>query len=96
MIKKEYQEIIIATITKHIPSCKIYLFGSRARKKHAPGSDIDLAIDSPQKIDRHLLCKIKEELEDANIPFFIDIVDLQSADNEIKSQIDKDKVLWSS
>jgi len=96
MIKKKYKEKIIEIIKKHVPICTIYLFGSRARSTNSPGSDIDLAIKAPQTIDRHILCTIKEEIDDINIPFFIDLVDLMQADEAIKSQIIKDGVLWST
>ena len=96
MIKKEYKETIITIIKKLIPNCKIYLFGSRAKSRHYPGSDIDLAVDTPQKIDRHVICSIKEEIEKANIPFFVDIVDLQRSDDALKSQVKKDHVEWKN
>jgi len=96
MIKEKYKQIIIKIINKHIPICEIYLFGSRARSTHTPGSDIDLAIKASEKIDRHIICTIKEEIEAANVPFFVDIVDLQKADSIIKSQIEKDGILWSN
>ena len=31
---EEYKKIIIDSVTKFLPSCEIYLFGSRARKTH--------------------------------------------------------------
>jgi predicted nucleotidyltransferase len=96
MLKPEYKETIIKIIKKHLPKCRIYLFGSRARGTGSPGSDIDLAIDALKKIDRHLICKIKEEIEETNIPFFIDIIDMHQADEKIKSQINKDRLLWSN
>lgn len=96
MIKKEHKKTIISIIKKYIPDGKIYLFGSRAKSRHHPGSDIDLAVDTPQKIDRHVICSIKEEIEKANIPFFVDIVDLQRADSALKSQIKKDHEEWKN
>lgn len=96
MVREEYKQKIIKIIKKYFPDCKIYLFGSRAKSTHSPGSDIDLAIDNTKKVDRHLICRIKEEIEDENIPFFVDIVDLQNADDSIKSEITKDKILWKN
>jgi type I restriction enzyme S subunit len=96
MVKEEYKKIIIKIIKSHLPNCTIYLFGSRSRTTHSPGSDIDIAIDATEKIDRHIIYKIKEEIEEKNIPFFVDIVDLQSSDENIKSQITKDGVIWNN
>lgn len=93
---KNFKNIIIETIKKHIPECKIYLFGSRARKTHSEGSDIDLAVDSKKRIALHLIARIKEEIEDQNVPFFVDIVDLQTADENLKKEVKRDGVLWSN
>jgi predicted nucleotidyltransferase len=95
-MQKKHKEKIIQIIKKHIPVCTIYLFGSRSRKSHAEGSDVDLAISAPKKIDRHIISKIKQEVENANIPLFVDIVDLKQIDENLMSEIKKDGVLWHS
>jgi uncharacterized protein len=94
-MKKEqkFKEIIIKIIKKYIPESKIYLFGSRARKTHSEGADIDLAVDTEKQIDFHLIEKIKDEIENKNIPFFVDIVDLQRADENFKSEVKRDGIL---
>lgn len=91
----KYKQTLIALIKKHIPKCRIYLFGSRARKTHAVASDIDLAIDSGKKIDLKVVGRIKNEINNLNVPFFIDIVDLCRISEEMKNQILKDGLLWS-
>jgi len=91
----KYKQVILDIIKKYIPSCKVYLFGSRARKSNAPCADIDLAVDSGEKISVSVINKIIEEIEEKNVPFFIDIVDLHTAGDDIKQEIMKDRVLWS-
>jgi predicted nucleotidyltransferase len=58
------KEKLISIIKKHLPTCTIYLFGSRSTKTNVPTSDIDLAIDSPKKIDLDTLGAIIEEIEE--------------------------------
>jgi len=94
MVKEKYKNLLINIIKKHISTCKIYLFGSRASKKHTPYSDIDIAIDIGKQIDIGLLGKIKDEIEESIIPFFVDIVDLNNVPKELNQQILKYGGLW--
>jgi nucleotidyltransferase substrate binding protein (TIGR01987 family) len=56
-----------------LPSCKIYLFGSRARKQQKPGSDFDIAVDAGYKLGIYITSAIKEEIEETSIPVFVDV-----------------------
>ena len=59
---EKYEEKLIKIISKHLPECKIYLYGSRARKNHTPGSDIDIAIDCSKEIPITIIGNIKEKI----------------------------------
>lgn len=89
-----YQQQLMTIILKLIPHCKIYLFGSRARKSNRAGSDIDLALNAGQKIDLSMLAKINAAIEESNVPFFVDIVDLHATTNEFNEMIKKDLIVW--
>jgi len=93
-MKKEYNEILIKIICKHLPNSKIYLFGSRARKTNEPTSDIDIAIDDGSPIKLITLSNIREDIEESTVPFCVDIVDLQTVSLEMKQEILKEKVEW--
>ena len=95
MVTKKDKELLITFIKKHIPDCKIYLFGSRSRKTNSVGSDIDLAIESGQVISRHDIADVLEEIENSNIPFFVDLVDMKQINDNFKTEIMKDRILWS-
>lgn len=90
-----YKNELLAIIKKHLPNAKVYLYGSRARGTHNPGSDIDIAIDNQHKISWSILGDIKEEIEESTIPLFVDVVDLQDIDENFKKQIQKDYKLWT-
>ncbi len=57
---------------------KIYLFGSRAEGKNTPYSDIDLAFESDKDISKKL-SQLRYILEESNLPYKVDIVDLKKA-----------------
>ena len=91
-----YKKILIEIIHKHLPGCKIYLFGSRATKKHRPESDIDLAVDAGEKIDFDILARLKGEIIETNIPLEVDVVDLYSVTDELKQDVVKEGAVWTS
>lgn len=94
MIEK-YKKQLITIIHRHVHSCTIYLFGSRARKTNKEGADVDLALDAGKKIDLNVILTIKDEIEQTTIPVFVDVVDFQSAPKELKEEIKKDGILWT-
>lgn len=96
MMVQKYKKEIINIIHKYLPNAKIYLFGSRARKTHSQGADIDLALDSGEKIEFLTLFKIKEEIEETNLPLFVDLVDINDSDKEFIEEISKDWILWEN
>ncbi len=57
---------------------KVYLFGSRAEGKNTEHSDIDLAFESNKDISQKL-SQLKYILEESNLPYKVDIVDLKNA-----------------
>jgi uncharacterized protein len=96
IVKPIYKHSIITIIKKHLPLCTIYLFGSRARNTHSPTSDIDIALDNGNKIPLTVIGRISEDLEESLIPFFVDLADLNSVHQALKTQIKKEKILWSN
>jgi uncharacterized protein len=95
MVNKRYKDILIAIIKKHVPECKIFLFGSRAKGTHQPTSDIDIALHCNNEIEFNVIGKIKEDVEESVIPFFVDIVDINAVSDEMKQQIKNDGILWT-
>ncbi len=90
-----YKNALISAIKKHIPVGEIYLFGSRAMGTARLHSDIDLVIKGDGSIDEHLLNLVANDINDLNIPFFVDIVDYHAVYDGMRLFIDKTGVLWS-
>ena len=91
-----YKTELIKIIKTHLPSCKIYLFGSRARNEHDEGADIDLAIDSGNKLGFRGLYKIKDDIEESRVPLCVDLVDLRDVGDDLKREIEREGVLWET
>jgi predicted nucleotidyltransferase len=94
MLEKKYKPVLLNIILKRIPNCDVYLFGSRAKRKNKSGSDFDLAIDAGQKINRSILFKIQDDIEESSIPVFVDLVDVHDVDTSFLKHIKKEWILW--
>ena len=95
-VQEHYKKLIISIINNTIPSCTVYLFGSRARGTQGEGSDIDIAIDAGKPVSRFDLAQIKETIEESIIPYFVDAVDMQSTSMTMKNQILKEGIIWKT
>ncbi|MBX9830870.1 nucleotidyltransferase domain-containing protein [Candidatus Babeliales bacterium] len=89
-----YHQNLIDLVTKHFPSCRLYLFGSRATQTNTPHSDIDLAIDCGQEIPSRDLSELTDAIDTLNIPFCVDVVDIHNTSPIMVEQINKYGILW--
>ncbi len=60
---------------KNKTKVKIYLFGSRARGENSKFSDIDIGFLSDKNLSKDLGI-LRELIEESNIPYKVDLVDL--------------------
>ena len=81
--------IIRETVDKFIPDCKVFLFGSRARKDYSIDSDYDFLVITKDTIDirrkRTLKSMIRKELAKFKIP--ADILIQSEEEMNAKKQI---------
>ncbi|GAP71652.1 DNA polymerase beta domain protein region [Candidatus Symbiothrix dinenymphae] len=80
-LKERDINTIHAILDKYPRVNTVYLFGSRAKATHKQGSDIDLAIMNSQ-IPLEVVCRLQSDFEDSNLPYFIDILDYSTLENQ--------------
>lgn len=73
----------------------IYLFGSRARGDSLASSDVDIAIIPNNEIDSVEIAFWREKIEDSNIPYHVELVNLNEVTDDFKKEIMKDAVAWN-
>ena len=93
---ERYKEKVVNIIYKKLPSCKIYLFGSRARKTNLSGADIDFALDNSKPIDMGIILKFYDDIENTTIPLTVDLVDLNTCSDSFKNEIKREGILCKS
>ena len=73
---------------------RIFLFGSRARQDNYIFSDVDIGILPERKMDKRKISLLREKLENSNIPYKVDLIDLQEVSDDFREEILKGAVLW--
>jgi predicted nucleotidyltransferase len=85
--------IVHAILKTVLPvEANVYVFGSRATGTTKRASDLDLAIDLGRQMTVLEAAALAEGFEESNLPYRVDVVDLQTVDTEFRAIIDRNKV----
>ena len=94
-VKLEDKKKIIAVVAALFPEAKIYLYGSRARGTYKESSDIDLALDAGHRIEPHArIGELRALLGQLTTGYSVDVIDINRVSEDMREEVDKDKVLW--
>lgn len=74
---------------------QVYLFGSQATGKAGPLSDVDVAVRPLEQIPPGVLSAIREQLEESNIPYSVDLMDLSQLNHKWLNSIKNSGILWT-
>ena len=74
----------------------IILFGSAARGDAHRFSDIDIGILPKNNYNKKKLILLKEQLDDMNIPYMIDLVDISKVPDAFKEHVLSEGVIWKN
>lgn len=96
MLDPEVRRKVIGVLTVLFPSAKIYLFGSRAWGTARPLSDIDVAIDEGEEIDRLRIGEAHGMFEGSNLHMKVDVVDIHTLPESWVERIKRDSIVWKS
>jgi len=97
MVKDIYIEQIREVVLRQLKGHRfqLYLFGSQATERAGRASDIDVGILPIAPFPRGLLSEIREELEESNIPYHVDLVDLSGTTPEFLQRVRKEGLIWN-
>ena len=82
---------VVETVTKQA-NVRVYLFGSWARGEERVTSDIDLALEGEDVSE--IAMQVREALEESNIPYRVDVVNLVEASPELLANVRKEGIVW--
>lgn len=73
---------------------KVVLFGSRARGDSLNTSDVDIGIMPGAGFDRKKLVLLREHIEEMNIPYKVEVVELSGASSEFRAAALREAEVW--
>jgi len=88
-IEKEQLQILKKILKKYLPNAEIRIFGSRYKHTNKEYSDIDIAIVQKEKISIKLYSELKEEFEESNLKYRVDLIDWNIISEEFKQIIEE-------
>lgn len=91
---KKIRQILMVNLKEY--PVRIFLFGSHATGRAAIVSDIDVAVLPEKKLPAGLLSKIREEIENSNVPYPVDLVGLSQTDKAFRQRVLKEGVEWTA
>jgi predicted nucleotidyltransferase len=74
---------------------RVYLFGSRARGDAMRWSDVDVAVEPLEPLPGLLLGDIQEALEESDVVYKVDLVDLSAVTNEFRGEVEREGIPWT-
>ncbi len=78
-------------------SCRVFLFGSRARGNPRWGSDYDIAIEGlDQEAFEAVKRAVLDAAEESIIPWPVDLVNLSHTDHTFRERILQESTLWKA
>lgn len=93
----KYINICKKTVLNQIDQSKfaVFLFGSRATGQASKYSDIDIGILGKDKFSLQSIFKIKNILDEKDMPYKIDIIDFNRVDENFKEIALRDIIIWN-
>ena len=88
----ELKKIILDDLQNE--NVKIILYGSRARGDNHYTADVDIGFIPREKFNTIKITLLREKLENSNIPYKVDIVNLNTVSADFKNEIMKDAIVW--
>jgi len=73
---------------------RIFLFGSRARGDNSVVSDVDIGVVPGEGFRKEKLALLREFIENLNVPYKVEIIDISEVSEQFRAEALKDSVLW--
>ncbi|MCY4653978.1 MAG: restriction endonuclease subunit S [Dehalococcoidia bacterium] len=92
-IRPDQIEIVQSILCERLPhGVKVWVFGSRANWTTKDSSDLDLALQAKQKLDRKVVGALKDAFEDSELPYTVDVVDINQIGDSFRQIIESQRV----
>lgn len=95
--QQKYLDQIKALVLSEIDPAQVmvFLFGSRAGSRQTSRSDVDIGLLCSGKLPDRLYHKIRNAVDDSEIPLPVDIIDFTRVDPLFKKEALKEIIVWN-
>ena len=92
-IRPDHLKIVQDTLREHLPvEAEVWVFGSRANWTTKDSSDLDLAVEGAARLDHKAMVRMEIAFEESELPYTVDVVDLNAVSKEFKKIVEGQKV----
>ena len=92
-LSPHHLETVKRILAEHVPDCEVRAFGSRATWTAWEYSDLDLAVVSPEPLDRRTSANLREAFEESDLPIRVDVVEWATLTDGFRQAIEGDCVV---
>ena len=92
-IRPDLWRIVRDILTRHVGGHEVWAFGSRARGKAKPYSDLDLAIITDTPLPLLISARLADDFSGSDLPWRVDVVDWAATQPAFREIIERDKVV---
>jgi predicted nucleotidyltransferase len=75
-----------------VPEAKCWVFGSRATGRARPFSDLDVLIDTPQRLNAKQRIELRDRFEASTLPFCVDVVEAQALPPSVSQRVMQERL----
>ena len=96
-IRPDHLEMVQDVLRAHLPAgFKVWVFGSRANWTTKDSSDLDLAVEGAGILDYKAMGGLEVALEESDLPYTVDVVDLNAVSDEFKKIVEEQRIPFPS
>ncbi len=95
-IRPDHAAMVRDILAARLPEgVRVWAFGSRAKWLAKPYSDLDLALEAAEPLPDDLVADLKDEFRESDLPWKVDVLDLNAIAPSFRALIDEDRVEFS-
>ena len=91
-ISSEQRRVLLALLEKHLPSTRVWVYGSRARFTARRSSDLDMVVFARSGQKRQI-GDLREALEQSDLPFRVDLFVWDDMPEMFRKKIESDHII---
>lgn len=84
--------LVRSILQRYVPGESVYVFGSRATGRTRYLSDLDLAFDRQQPLDRGTMRDLLEAFDQSDLPIEVDVVDLSTVTDTFRARVMAERI----